>query len=1177
MAKIVSRLFAISPGEEKKTILLYALHFVLFLGQSWGALACLTLFLDNWPAEDLSFMFIGSAVIMFVVGLAYSSFADRVSNFRLLLFIVLITALWLLSVRVLLATNGGPFGLVYPYFYLVYDLVRDVSVLHLLTYTNGFYNTRSAKQAMPVVLSGGLAGNMVAGFTVALLGRWIGLENIPLVWLGMMVVATLIIFVVQRRFGSRADAAKTVQAAPKTQTKQRVPNSLVSLQEGYAYVRSSSLLRWLALAAFGMMLLMNVLMYQASEIFQIRYVGNPEGLLRFYGLFTGISSLVGVVIQTFFINRVITAIGVGTSSMIFPTLTGLAVTLLGLFPSFPTAIFGSVTQITLRRAVQAPIDAITYNCLPPDIKGRSRAFILGLVIPLGALAGGLLLLGVRQGVVSVSVLFVAGILIAGIYIFAMLRVRREYSHAFARLLADGEMAFLASGQDAFTRPDPSVINALTARLLASDSPELTVFLAEMLYELQGPASFQQLRDIALADDPIVEAELIKLLGREWIGHPTVLTMCMDGLRRDQSTVQIAAVRALATLPEIHATESVLAEFRRLVHAPDDSVCAAVLPTLLRSDNAADKTLAQAALDKWLTPEADRAHRMLALNALAESGDEALLERVKPFILDPAETVRRQALRLLGGLIDKTDDAIVRRDALALLVSFLSDADEFVRLAAVKTIGDLRDPSTGPALWPLLSEPDFAIRQQACLAFPPTMQNALQDAATDADPLLAESAAYVLVSTLGQTRHTPLIHEHITARLHDIATLQRHVTATAVYTGASGRLLGKAMTDQIDELEEQVYWLLGALCGRDEIGAIRRQLAGENDATRANAAEALESVTSPAVRRQLIALCTVDPTPTFDAPDRASSSQTRAMLDPKAVMQWIWPEYDSGAPRIEISPRLAQYYATEWMKAIGIHVVLDEVPCSRVDPQNESGHTPREGREQGRRRTGRSVFDMLDASTAREPSPAEETIAAALTATAADRRPMVQEALVRGRRQRSRTRKQEETESMLTVIERVLFLKEVPFFADMSIDQLRVLAAISEEIDCGPDETVAAKGELADTLYVIVQGKMAIQSVETSARGQTSVRRIATLAPRDYFGEMAIFDNQPYGSNVIAIAPTKLLAVRQRSLLALIELHPDLALSLLRVFSLRLRHFMALAEARTSSKPKQLMDLYDQFE
>ena len=520
MAKIVSRLFAISPGEEKKTTLLYALHFVFFLGQSWGSLACLTLFLDNWPAEDLAFMFIGSAVIMFVVGLAYSSFADRISNFRLLLVIVVLTAIWLISVRVLLVTNGGPYGAVYPYFYLLYDLVRDVSVLHLITYTNGFFNTRSAKHVMPVILSGGLAGNMVAGFTVAILGRALGMENIPLVWLATLGVSTGIIFTLQRRFGSQADSDRAAQVAPTAQPKQR-PSSLRNLQEGYAYVRSSGLLRWLAVAAFGMVLLMNVLMFQSSEIFQARYAGNPDGLLQFYGLFTGISSLLGVIIQAFFINRLITAVGVGNSAMIFPMVTGLAVTLLGVIPSFFTAIFGSVTQITLRRAVQTPIDAIIYNCLPPEVKGRSRAFILGLVIPLGALTGGLLLLGVRQGWLTASALTVAGIGISGIYVFAMLRVRKSYSHAFARLLADGEMAFLSSGQDAFARPDPSVISSLTDRLNSAESPDMTVFLAEMLYEIQGPASFAQLDQVYRAGDATVQSELIKLLGDEWATHPLV--------------------------------------------------------------------------------------------------------------------------------------------------------------------------------------------------------------------------------------------------------------------------------------------------------------------------------------------------------------------------------------------------------------------------------------------------------------------------------------------------------------------------------------------------------------------------------------------------------------------------------------------------------------------------------
>ena len=167
--------------------------------------------------------------------------------------------------------------------------------------------------------------------------------------------------------------------------------------------------------------------------------------------------------------------------------------------------------------------------------------------------------------------------------------------------------------------------------------------------------------------------------------------------------------------------------------------------------------------------------------------------------------------------------------------------------------------------------------------------------------------------------------------------------------------------------------------------------------------------------------------------------------------------------------------------------------------------------------------------------------------------------------------------MLTVIEKVLFLKEVPFFAEMSIDQLRILAAISEEIDFGDDEQVATQGAEADTLYVIVQGKTAVQHTDTTARGQSTVRRLAVLGPRDYFGEMSVFDRQPFGSDVVTIRPTKLLAVRQAPLLALIELHPDLGLSLLRVLSLRLREFMRLAQERTAGKPKQLMDLYDQFE
>ncbi len=246
---------------------------------------------------------------------------------------------------------------------------------------------------------------------------------------------------------------------------------------------------------------------------------------------------------------------------------------------------------------------------------------------------------------------------------------------------------------------------------------------------------------------------------------------------------------------------------------------------------------------------------------------------------------------------------------------------------------------------------------------------------------------------------------------------------------------------------------------------------------------------------------------------------------------------------------------------------------------DDSDTVRAKRNRGRKKT--AAWDLLDKPSADDaPLPMDNAVDAALSATAKDDRALVQEAVAWANVQRSiqsgeASRKADNR--MLTVIEKVLFLKEVPFFADMSIDQLRILAAISEELDCSTDETIVKQGEDANTLYVVVQGKVAVQNAQTTARGQVSVRRLTTLNRGDYFGEMSIFDGQPFGSSVVAIRPTKLLSVSQASLLALIELHPDMGLSLLRVFSLRLRDFMALAEERTAMKPKQLMDLYDQFD
>ncbi len=165
--------------------------------------------------------------------------------------------------------------------------------------------------------------------------------------------------------------------------------------------------------------------------------------------------------------------------------------------------------------------------------------------------------------------------------------------------------------------------------------------------------------------------------------------------------------------------------------------------------------------------------------------------------------------------------------------------------------------------------------------------------------------------------------------------------------------------------------------------------------------------------------------------------------------------------------------------------------------------------------------------------------------------------------------------MLSLIERVIFLKQVPFFKEMTIEQLRILANISEETSFGEETTILAEGDLCDSLHVVVSGRVSLQR-QNRRRRSKSITRIATLTSRDYFAEYSLFDNKPNDADAIALDPTSLLLVRQQPLMALIKHQPDLSLVLLRVLSQRLREANDKLAQRSTSKPKQLFDLYDEF-
>jgi len=137
--------------------------------------------------------------------------------------------------------------------------------------------------------------------------------------------------------------------------------------------------------------------------------------------------------------------------------------------------------------------------------------------------------------------------------------------------------------------------------------------------------------------------------------------------------------------------------------------------------------------------------------------------------------------------------------------------------------------------------------------------------------------------------------------------------------------------------------------------------------------------------------------------------------------------------------------------------------------------------------------------------------------------------------------------MLTTMEKILFLRKVPIFDGLSPDELKAISYTLTEEEVSPDQVVFRQGDMGDRMYIIVSGKVAVVR-ETPSGDET----LATLRPMDFFGEMAVFDNDVRSATVKAMASAVFLVVHRERLNQLMGESEEIGLQVIRVLSSRLR-------------------------
>ena len=668
----LTRLLKIRPGEGRTAGLGIALMVFTAGGSAFGQSATDGLFFAHSGADKLPVMLVIAGGLLFVTSIIVTALLGLLSRRRLFLAIPLISAATLLIERVLVATVhfvdlSGP---------LVDRRRRGAAAValhvgvarHRRRYPPGEATVpvirrrchprcgdrrpldeairRPRRSREPPLRMGGVLGRRVSGRSGA---------------------------------GRKRSALSSWFASDRTQPKVR---PFDEMQQGARFVRRSTVMKWMSLAAILFSVLYFSLYLPFSRAATVHYP-SADALAGFFGLFSAVTTAAALLTSLFLTNRMITRFGVTAMLLVLALIYLAGFGVLIVSGTFVTLVVVRFVQMLWSQAVANPAWEAVINIVPPARRDQTRAFLNGGPTQLGTMIAGLIqLIGLRR--LSPIQLYAIGSGTAALLTFAMWKVGRAYSAALMDALRAGRPQVFPTVADDAPFNGRQVDAAAVAAVIAGASDEdvrVRRAAVEILGDLPDREAAGVLRTAVRDPDATVRATALRSLARA--GDATAIPVASEALADPEPAVRLAAIRAVETLPD--GSPGAADPIRSLLADPDPAVRATAASAILRG-TAPEEGLA--VLRAMLDTDDPRT-REQALEALEGSGSVVAFDMGAVGLRDADPRVRVAAARALA-----TSDPA---RAVPLLVRALDDDVSDVRHEVARALGRIGTPSLEPTL------------------------------------------------------------------------------------------------------------------------------------------------------------------------------------------------------------------------------------------------------------------------------------------------------------------------------------------------------------------------------------------------------------------------------------------------------------------------------------------------
>ena len=573
-------------------------------------------------------------------------------------------------------------------------------------------------------------------------------------------------------------------------------------------------------------------------------------------------------------------------------------------------------------------------------------------------------------------------------------------------------------------------------------------------------------------------------------------------------------------------------------------------------------------------------------------DPAALQVAIQSLDDPKPGTRRLAAEMLGRM--ESDEAIPH------LTGLLSDPEPGVRAAAVASLGVLYADSAAGAILRLLDDPDEHVRQEALAVLPklevpdkPELIQKVSSLVRDDPSLAVQGQAIAALARLGAVQAAAA---ELSARLRSDDARSRY---SALETAASlGPQLNSAfdlepivlaLEDPSAILRRQAVHALGNLEGDSICGTLLQSLGDPDEGVRrAAAAELRKRGTEsrglvlelferegPAVDAALDALAPGEPESL--TPLRGYAARELARARTLRGQSASLPAASGAAvrclrDRLRAQASLCEGRLIRTVGLFGDMHTMDLVHKSMNGTSIENRAAALEALDTiGDKKLAGGIVALLEedprpgipsdviAALLKSSDPWLRTLAVRSTSELGLREfipllhqlktgpdPRLGEA-AHGALSHFGEEEPMDTLKTVSILERILLLREIPIFADLSPEDLQLVAETAQEAWYPQDTVVFRQGQEGNVMFVIVEG-----ALEVLHRVDDSDEVLAERGPGDFVGEMAVIESAPRSASLRTRSDVRVLSIDGETFKGILRERPEVSFAVLRNLSRRLR-------------------------